>query len=74
MNDRMKVVVALVLLVLLSAVGLKNLATAQASDAPIVVAHGGGPVPPPPWQHGGGPVPPPPWQHGGGPVPPPPWR
>jgi hypothetical protein len=72
MNNRWKVVVALVLLVLMSAIGLRGLATStSASDAPVVVAHGGGPVPPP-WSHGGGPVPPP-WNHGGGPVPPP-WK
>jgi hypothetical protein len=74
-NNRWKVTVTLVLLVLVSAIGLSNLAAKSApSDVPTIVAHGGGPVPPPPWKHGGGPVPPPPWQHGGGPVPPPPWK
>ena len=74
--NRWTVVIALVLLVLVSAIGVRNLATASANGAPIEMANGGGPVPPPPppWQNGGGPVPPPPppWQNGGGPVPPPP--
>ncbi len=60
--NRWTVVVALVLLVLMSAIGVRNLATsASVSDAPVVMAHGGGPPPPPPWSHGGGPPPPPPW-------------
>ena len=72
MNNKTKAVIALVLLVLVSAIGLRNLATsAQASDTPVNMAIGG-PVPPPPWKIGG-PVPPPPWKIGG-PVPPPPWK
>lgn len=74
MNNKTKAVIALVLLVLVSAIGLRDLATTHASDAPVNVAIGGGPVPPPPWKIGGGPVPPPPWKIGGGPVPPPPWK
>jgi hypothetical protein len=72
--NRWTVVVALVLLVLMSAIGVRNLAmTASANAGPIMMAHGAGPPPPPPWQHGAGPPPPPPWQHGAGPPPPPPW-
>jgi hypothetical protein len=74
-NNKWKVVVAVVLLVLISAVGIRNLAmTVVASDAPVLVADGGGPPPPPPWKDGGGPPPPPPWKDGGGPPPPPPWK
>jgi len=72
--NRWTVVVALVLLVLISAIGVRNLAmTASAGDAPTIMANGGGPPPPPPWKNGGGPPPPPPWKNGGGPPPPPPW-
>ena len=63
-------VVVLVMLVLAGAMGLRNLV---ANAAPVVVANGGGPVPPAPWMNGGGPVPPAPWMNGGGPVPPAPW-
>ncbi len=63
-------VVVLVLLVLASAMGLRNLV---AKDAPVVVANGGAPVPPAPWMNGGAPVPPAPWMNGGAPVPPAPW-
>ena len=60
--NRWTVVVALVLLVLLSAIGVRNLAmTASADAAPIMMANGSGPPPPPPpWQNGSGPPPPPP--------------
>jgi hypothetical protein len=63
--------IALVLLVLVSAMVVRNF-TVNAAPA---VAHTGGPVPPNPWlvAHTGGPVPPNPWQHTGGPVPPNPW-
>ncbi len=63
-------VVVLVLLVLVGAMGLRNLAV-QANPA---VASTGGPVPPTPWMSAstGGPVPPTPWSTGG-PVPPTPW-
>lgn len=72
-------VVCLVLLVLTAAMGLRNVAVAHAgSDVPVLMAHGGGPVPPKPTQpaiqpvvvsqgeleHGGGPVPPKPTQPG----------
>ena len=63
-------VVALVLLVLLGAVGLRNIVTANAAtmsssnSAPSIWANGGGPYPPIPT--GGGHV----WANGGGPYPP----
>jgi len=48
--NRWTVVIALVLLVLVSAIGVRNLAmTASAGDAPTIMANGGGPPPPPPW-------------------------
>ena len=63
-------VVALVLLVLTGAMGLRNIVGANAAtlsasnvSAPAVWANGGGPVPP---SRGGGGV----WGNGGGPVPP----
>src|SRR3984893_16251305 len=66
-------VVALVLLVLCGAMGLRNLVVANAatvsafhSSAPTIWANGPGPFPPPPpkgghvWANGPGPFPPPP--------------
>ncbi len=47
--NRWTVVIALVLLVLVSAIGVRNLAmTASAGAAPTIMANGGGPPPPPP--------------------------
>ena len=54
------VVVALVLLILVGAMGLRGIVTAS-SQTPVIQALGGGPVPPSPWRLGGGPVPPSPW-------------
>ncbi len=65
-------VVVLVLLVLAGAMGLRNLATANASG-PVVLANGTGPIPPSPWMNGTGPIPPSPWSNGTGPIPPSPW-
>jgi hypothetical protein len=53
MNNRWKAVLVLVLLVLMSAFGLKELATgssANPTDLPSLVANGSGPPPPPPWE------------------------
>jgi len=73
-------VVAFVLMILIGAMGLRNIATANAASVsgPDVVsqfANGGGPIPPP---NGGGPIPPPfapngssTLANGGGPIPPP---
>ena len=52
-------VVVLVLLVLASAMGLRNLATGK--TGPVVLANGSGPIPPSPWMNGSGPIPPSPW-------------
>ncbi len=64
-------VVALVLLVLTGAMGLRNIVAANAAtlsasglSAPAIWANGGGPIPP---RNGGGPIPP---RNGGGPIPP----
>jgi hypothetical protein len=70
--NRWMVVVLVVMLVLVGAMALRN--ATVSSDAPLVAAHGGAPVPPIPWKHGGAPVPPIPWKHGGAPVPPIPWN
>ena len=51
-------VVVLVMFVLAGAMGYKSLTVAK--TAPVLMANGGGPVPPMPW-NGGGPVPPMPW-------------
>ncbi|GEM_PF-6240993 len=66
MNNRWFAVAVLVLLVLASAVVLKNTVTPAASA--------NGPVPPTPWLMANGPVPPTPWVAANGPVPPTPWK
>jgi len=68
-------VVVLVMLVLVGAMGLKNVVTAH-SDGSRVMSNGTGPVANPPWMaNGTGPVPNPPWKaNGTGPVPNPPWK
>ena len=75
MNRWLKVV-CLVLLVLVSAMVLRNAtyASVAGGNDPILVANGGNPVPPLPWKNGGNPVPPLPWKNGGNPVPPLPWH
>ncbi len=60
--NRWLTVVLLVLLVLVAAMGLRNATlSANPNAGPVMVAEGGGPVPPTPWKEGGGPVPPTPW-------------
>ena len=68
MKNKWLRVMVLVMLVLVSALMLRNAVTE--------VAHGGDPLPPTPWltAHGGDPLPPTPWAHGGDPLPPTPWR
>ena len=68
MSNKWLVVVALVLFVLTGAMGLRNIATANAGT--VNVANGGGPIPPDAWSNGGGPIPPDAWSNGGGPIPP----
>jgi hypothetical protein len=80
MNRWLKVA-ALVLLILVSAMVLRNSVITAAAHGtgplpptPWVAAHGTGPLPPTPWVHGTGPLPPTPWKHGTGPLPPTPWN
>lgn len=61
-------VVAFVMLVLTGAVGLRNIASANAGT--ITVANGGMPKPPNIWSNGGMPKPPSIWSNGGMPKPP----
>jgi hypothetical protein len=71
--SRKLTVIFLAMLVLVGAMSLKTV-VATHGDGPVIMANGGGPVPPTPWKNGGGPVPPTPWKNGGGPVPPTPWK
>jgi len=64
-------VVALVLLVLAGAMGLRNIVTSNSGA--VILANGQGPIPPTPWANGQGPIPPTPWNNGQGPIPPTPW-
>lgn len=59
--SRRLTVVLLVMLVLVGAMGLKTVVVTH-SDGSVMMANGGGPVPPTPWKNGGGPVPPTPWK------------
>lgn len=70
--NRWLAVVVIVLLVLASAVGLRNVVNAK-GQTPVVMANGSGPIPPTPWSNGSGPIPPTPWSNGSGPIPPTPW-
>lgn len=72
--NRFLAIVVVVMLVLVGAMGLRTAAVAHSGNSPVMMANGGGPVPPQPWKNGGGPVPPQPWKNGGGPVPPQPWK
>jgi len=64
--------VLVVMLVLVGAMGLRNLMVANAGHSPVLMANGGAPLPPTPW-NGGAPLPPTPW-NGGAPLPPTPWN
>jgi len=66
-------VVALAMLVLVGAMGLKSAITAKDSGA-VIMANGGAPPPPSPWKNGGAPPPPSPWKNGGAPPPPSPFK
>jgi hypothetical protein len=59
--SRRLTVVLLTMLVLVGAMSLKTV-VATHSDGTVIMANGGGPVPPTPWKNGGGPVPPTPWR------------
>ena len=59
--SRRLIVLFLSMLVLVGAMSLKTV-VATHSDGSVIMANGGGPVPPSPWKNGGGPVPPSPWK------------
>jgi hypothetical protein len=67
------VVVALAMLVLVGAMGLKTVVAGSGNGA-VLMANGGAPAPPTPWKNGGAPAPPTPWKNGGAPAPPTPWK
>jgi hypothetical protein len=71
--SKMLGVIALAMLVLVGAMGLKT-AVAGNSNGSVLVANGGAPAPPTPWKNGGAPAPPTPWKNGGAPAPPTPWK
>ncbi len=71
--SRKLTVVLLVLMILVGAMGLKTVVTAQDNGA-VIMANGSAPVPPTPWKNGSAPVPPTPWKNGSAPVPPTPWK
>jgi len=69
-------IVALSMLVLVGAMGLKT-AASDKNGGVVVMANGGAPAPPTPWKmkNGGAPAPPTPWKrNGGAPAPPTPWK
>ncbi len=59
--SRRLTVILLTMLVLVGAMSLKTVVVTH-SDGAVIMANGGGPVPPTPWKNGGGPVPPTPWK------------
>jgi hypothetical protein len=59
--SRRLTVLLLAMLVLVGAMSLKTVVVTH-SDGSVIMANGGGPVPPTPWKNGGGPVPPTPWK------------
>ena len=71
--SRKLTVILLAMLVLVGAMSLKTAVVAH-GDGSVIMANGGGPLPPTPWKNGGGPLPPTPWKNGGGPLPPTPWK
>ena len=67
-------VLAVAMVILVSAMGLKSAITSKDSGA-VIMANGGAPTPPSPWKkNGGAPTPPSPWRNGGAPTPPSPWK
>ncbi len=61
--SRKLAVIAMAMLVLVGAMGLKNVVAAHSSGS-VVLANGTAPVPPIPWKNGTAPVPPIPWKNG----------
>jgi hypothetical protein len=71
--SRKLAVVALAMLVLFGAMGLKTVVAAH-SDGSVIMANGTAPLPPTPWKNGTAPLPPTPWKNGTAPLPPTPWK
>jgi hypothetical protein len=78
--NRWLTVILLVLVVLVGAMGLRNLvvhaqpAVANGMSSPVLMAGTSAPVPPDPWSGTSAPVPPDPWSGTSAPVPPDPWN
>ena len=65
-------VVTLTLLILVGAMGLKTMVTAQ-GDGSVIMANGAAPAPPTPYRNGAAPAPPTPYRNGAAPAPPTPY-
>jgi len=67
--SRKLAVIFLAMLVLVGAMSLKTAVVAHGNGS-VVLANGGAPQPPIPWDNGGAPQPPIPWDNGKAPQPP----
>jgi hypothetical protein len=67
--SRKLAVIFLAMLVLVGAMSLKTVVVAH-SNGSVILANGGAPQPPIPWDNGGAPQPPIPWDNGKAPQPP----
>ena len=70
--SRKLTVILLAMVVLVGAMSLKT-AVAAHGNGSVVLANGGAPPPPIPWDNSGTPKPPVSWTNGGAPPPPIPW-
>lgn len=70
--SRKLTVILLAMVVLVGAMSLKT-AVAAHGNGSVVLANGGAPQPPTPWDNSGTQKPPVPWKNGGAPQPPTPW-
>jgi hypothetical protein len=66
--SRKLTVVLLAMLVLVGAMSLKTVVVTH-GDGSVILANGGAPLPPIPWNNGGAPLPPIPWNNGKAPQP-----
>lgn len=64
--SRKLAVILLAMLVLVGAMSLKTVVVAHGNGS-VILANGGAPQPPIPWDNGGAPQPPIPWDNGKGP-------
>lgn len=67
--SRKLAVIFLAMLVLVGAMSLKTVVVAHGNGS-VILANGGAPQPPIPWDNGGAPQPPIPWDNGKAPQPP----